>query len=354
MDSLHTGSMKGISERDAFWDNAKFLLIVLVVAGHFLEPFRDPDYFWPRYLFTVIYTFHMPAFIFISGLFSKSVISGKRFRLERVITFLILYVSYKIIGALLSHFLWQSSISIDFFYEGGLAWYLLAMAAWFMLTYLVKDIRPVITVLISITLAFLVGFSTGPEDVLAYFRVINYWPFFLLGFYLNREKTRQFLSQKWLRILGIVGLIAFLFLTRRYIDDYWTYIRLFTGRNSYMAIADLWDGFHVWYRLLYYPFVIAIGICVLSIVPRRRAGFLTNCGSRTLPVYYLHIFVKEIFTWFGCYAILTNIFAEEKYWTVALILIAVLVSLGLSIKGLNRPFDWLMRRSYQAIFRKTE
>lgn len=354
MTALDTGKMNGVNERDAFWDNVKLLLIILVVIGHFLEPYRDIDYFWPRYLFTVIYTFHMPAFVFVSGLFGKRVIAGERFRFERVITFIILYASYKVIGTVFSHALWHSEMKFDFFYEEGLAWYLLAMAIWLCMTFFVKNMRPVIIVPISIVMAFIVGFGTGAEDILAYFRVINYWPFFLLGFYLDREKLNHFLSQRWLRVAGMIGLILFLFLTWRHIGDYWTYIRLFTGRNSYEAIAGIWDGFHAWYRFIYYPYVIAIGICVFSVVPRKRFGVFTACGSRTLTVYYLHIFVKELFTWFGCYTILTNIFAEEKYWTVALILIAILLTMGLSIKIISRPFDWLMRQNYQFLFRRKE
>lgn len=151
MDSHQIAGANQVRERDAFWDNVKFFLIVLVVVGHFLEPYRDVDYYWPRYIFTVIYTFHMPLFIFVSGLFSKSVIRGERFRFERVISFLLLYMIYKIISAVLSHILYGDEIQIDFFVVQGLAWYLLAMAAWLFITYLVKDIHPVLILGVEIS-----------------------------------------------------------------------------------------------------------------------------------------------------------------------------------------------------------
>lgn len=61
--------------RLAYFDNIKGVLIILVVIGHLLEPcarlgsvglagFRVLDF---------IYMFHMPLFIFLTGLFSKSV-----------------------------------------------------------------------------------------------------------------------------------------------------------------------------------------------------------------------------------------------------------------------------------------
>lgn len=57
-------------ERDYLFDNYKVFLIFLVVIGHFIEP----SYTNNEFLYTLkwfIFSFHMPAFIFISGYFSK-------------------------------------------------------------------------------------------------------------------------------------------------------------------------------------------------------------------------------------------------------------------------------------------
>ena len=64
-------------ERVSLWDNAKFLLIFLVVLGHFAD-YYTKDSLNMRRLFLFIYLFHMPAFIFISGLFSKNTVNHKR------------------------------------------------------------------------------------------------------------------------------------------------------------------------------------------------------------------------------------------------------------------------------------
>ena len=57
-------------QRSAFYDNLKFILIALVLIGHFTGPLLDYDYvlkvFW-RW----IYMFHMPAFLFVGGMFAK-------------------------------------------------------------------------------------------------------------------------------------------------------------------------------------------------------------------------------------------------------------------------------------------
>src|SRR6478752_5745052 len=59
----------GAKQRDAFFDNAKYLAIVLVAVAHSWVPVMDGSR-TARALYMVVYTFHMPAFILISGYFS--------------------------------------------------------------------------------------------------------------------------------------------------------------------------------------------------------------------------------------------------------------------------------------------
>ena len=59
-----------MSSRLYKWDNYKLFLIICVVLGHIgnyyaaSSPLLAKAQFW-------VYLFHMPAFIFVSGLFSK-------------------------------------------------------------------------------------------------------------------------------------------------------------------------------------------------------------------------------------------------------------------------------------------
>ena len=67
MDSIKTIN----TNRSAYWDNMKGVLMLLVVFAHILFQLQD-------YSDTInctvdyIYMFHMPAFVFISGYFGKS------------------------------------------------------------------------------------------------------------------------------------------------------------------------------------------------------------------------------------------------------------------------------------------
>lgn len=63
--------------RNDYFDNIKSVLITLVVIGHFLLPLESTRL--KDGLVNVIYLFHMPMFIMVSGYFAKGMYAGKRF-----------------------------------------------------------------------------------------------------------------------------------------------------------------------------------------------------------------------------------------------------------------------------------
>ena len=65
------GMLNRTNDHIALWDNLKFLLILLVVVGHFADFFTAESNSF-RALFLFIYSFHMPMFFFVSGWFFKS------------------------------------------------------------------------------------------------------------------------------------------------------------------------------------------------------------------------------------------------------------------------------------------
>ena len=57
-------------KRDGKMDNLKGILIIMVVLGHLTELLLKSGE--GGIVYRLIYAFHMPAFIFISGYFAKS------------------------------------------------------------------------------------------------------------------------------------------------------------------------------------------------------------------------------------------------------------------------------------------
>ena len=76
-------------------DGMKGALIFLVVLGHFLLPLLG---FGARSInlpFDLIYSFHMPAFVFLSGLFAGHALRSPRHWCKRCLTLLWLYLCFK-------------------------------------------------------------------------------------------------------------------------------------------------------------------------------------------------------------------------------------------------------------------
>ena len=59
-----------MNKRFEKWDNVKGMLIILVVVGHYMYYFQDDTWNMSR-IYYGIHLFHMPLFVFISGLFLR-------------------------------------------------------------------------------------------------------------------------------------------------------------------------------------------------------------------------------------------------------------------------------------------
>src|SRR5699024_11223405 len=95
-------------ERNAYFDNAKLLLIFFVVFGHMIQPFID-DSVYVGTFYTWLYTFHMPAFIFLAGFYAKG---------KNSLDF-ILSLAKKL---LIPYLIFQAIYTIYYFYIGKSGW----------------------------------------------------------------------------------------------------------------------------------------------------------------------------------------------------------------------------------------
>ena len=98
---------KILSNRDPFLDNAKILLILLVVLGHILLLDKGrasvTSIEW-------IYSFHMPLFVFISGFFTK--IGSRDKFVSQIIKLTETYIVFTLIHVCISYFLLGKGLNI--------------------------------------------------------------------------------------------------------------------------------------------------------------------------------------------------------------------------------------------------
>ena len=144
-------------KRIVFWDNFKGILIFLVVFTHFLFNFTQLGY--GKYIVDIIYFFHMPAFIFISGYFSKKDISFKK-ALKFILIYAIfntVFVAYSVVSA-------HTFLAFTPFYS---YWYLLALVAWRIIAKYIPCNKWYIIIPASFVIALISGFFSDMSNILA-------------------------------------------------------------------------------------------------------------------------------------------------------------------------------------------
>lgn len=85
-----------MAKRIEKWDILKFFLIFTVVLGHIADFYTDKSEAM-QYLYLFIYIFHMPLFIFVSGLFSKRTVNERR--IDKIAGYMIVYFFTKLVLA---------------------------------------------------------------------------------------------------------------------------------------------------------------------------------------------------------------------------------------------------------------
>jgi fucose 4-O-acetylase-like acetyltransferase len=280
--------------RDAYFDNAKYLAIVLVAVAHAWEPVMEGSRA-TRALYMVIYTFHMPAFIIVSGYFSRSY-QGKPHQLRRLLTGIALpYVVFEVAYSLFARYGNDDpSHPISLLDPYYLTWFLAALFIWRLTTPLWRIVRwPLPIALVIGALATLTP-NIGADLNLA--RVLQFLPFFVLGLCLKPEHF-QMLRRREVRLLAVP------FFAVTLVFAYWVAPRMNLGwfyRSS--SVQDLgwpwWSGLVV--IIAFFGCAVLLSAAFLALVPGRQAWF-TVLGAGTISGYLLHGFVVKAGDYWGLF-----------------------------------------------------
>ncbi|MER8004660.1 acyltransferase family protein [Streptomyces sp. NPDC094149] len=282
-------------QRDAYFDNAKYLAIVLVAIGHAWEPLRD-DSRVVSALYNFVYAFHMPAFIVISGYFSRS-FDASPGRVRRLVTGVAVpYVVFETAYTLFTR--WTDGVPdrpISLLDPLYLTWFLAALFVWRLTTPLWQRVRWPLP--IALTVAALATLSPSIGNDLDLQRVLQFLPYFVLGLCLRPEHFR--LVRRWrVRLLALPVLGCALAVS------YWAEPRM-TGAWFYHRDSAQELGASAWFgpvmTLAAFGFSMVLVACFLSWVPGRRLWF-TVLGAGTLYGYLLHGFVAQGSKYWGWYS----------------------------------------------------
>ena len=324
--------------REYYFDNAKFILILLVVLGHAISPLqiisKKVEAVW-----TVINSLHMPCMILISGYFAKSYIKNGMVKTQRLLTYIVYYVAAQIAVSLFEYFVlgYAGKMDISMVYPRTSLWYLMCLCWWFLVLPYVTKLKPKYLLVFSLIFAFVLGYDTRSASVLSLMRAINHFPFFLIGYYFKAEWLYKF-RNKVTQILSVCVIAVITLLTYFNLDIVPT--KIITSQYSYNRCdLKVLNDTPVMFlnRAIFY--IVALLLCAsfMLLVPRGKA-FFTRFGSRTLQVYILHRFLylsETEYKWYEPFKSTKGFFA--------MCLIAVAVTFILSLKPFEYPFKWLSK-----------
>src|SRR3954466_11640603 len=150
----------GTDTRDPYFDNAKFLAVVLVVIGHAWEPLRAANV-GGRALEaaqTFVYAFHLPVFIVMCGYFSRGFVAGRDRTRKLVGAIVVPYVLFSVAYPLWAGLLAGRHVGWDPLEPYYLTWFLPALLLWRLSTPLWRQLRFPITA--ALLISMLAGFVT--------------------------------------------------------------------------------------------------------------------------------------------------------------------------------------------------
>jgi len=266
------------NQRIPFFDNAKAVMLFLVIFGHFLD-FYIKDSFLPRVLYYILYSFHMPIFTFLSGLLA----SGRSHSLGALGRRLLL--PYFIFNILWSYFMWFYD-GTKFLYlvtPGFALWYLLSLFCWRLVAPAFSRLPYAIPA--SLALALAAGFVEGIDQRFALSRTICYFPFFLAG-YRYPGAILEFARRLGRRPVALLhaglalALAVWLYQLPGFTLSTLWFSQPYTASGG-EALTGLTD------RALAYLLCAIVSVLVLGQIPTRRRWYGLY-GERSLQPYLLH------------------------------------------------------------------
>ncbi len=327
-------------KRTQKWDILKFFLIFTVVFGHFVD-YHDAESDFARGIFLFIYSFHMPLFLFVSGLFSKRNVNEKRW--SKIFGYLVLHFIAKILIFIYYLIFKSNSETGPVLYfrvlgETGLAWFMFALFAFGTITVAVRNYKPAVVLPIAIILALFVGYDDNINSELVLSRIIVWFPFYYAGYAIEPKKLEKVSRKWWLKLLSVIVIAAAITVAITVPETY--HVRpMFTAQHPYSALgAGAPFGFLI--RLACYAVTSLICAALIILTPNRidKKGRFARLGQYTLPVYLFHyIIMLLLYDTFE----LKEFFDTDQnvYWLIP-------ISLGVTLILSNKPLNKLVQFFY--------
>lgn len=275
-----------MEKRDCWVDYAKALGIVLVVYGHVLRGFRNAGMDMPERFYrlsdSIVYSFHMPLFFFLAGLFFYQSFAARRARgllFSKLDTILYPYVLWSIIQGVIEAFLADytngavtyADVFALLWAPRAQFWFLYALMVCFILAAVVFTLfsrRSVIPV--SIVAALLYLYPSLLPSGLVFGYIADNFVFFALGILCVIPLGAASAAPSGWRMLFMLGLFA--------VAQYGFHGPLemrYTDRGPWSLLLALVS--------------IAAVVTLCRWATRWTMGFVAYLGTASMAIYLMHI-----------------------------------------------------------------
>ena len=311
--------------RDLRIDSLKGFLIILVLLGHVIAAVDNVNVI-NHAVMGLIYVFHMPLFILISGYVTKNPAEQTARQMwSRVGNIFITLVIFHLLSVLRRYFQDDTYNPIIFSFPYGVLWYLMCLIYWrIMLYYTPKWLlnRPVLNLAIALLISILCGLS-HLYNFFAIQRGLNFYFFFLLGYYFKQGAV----NTKWwnfnvLHIAVAVILLPIIF---------W----LFPRCGNIMNGADHYTLVDIPQKVMILSCSLAMCLLVFNKMPEVK--MLTHIGKDSLFYYLYHIHIIRL-----CLGPLLREYSMPR--TLPFVILYTLAILGIVyLMSKIKFFRWLLQ-----------
>lgn len=280
--------------RSNYIDNIKGLLMFTVVFTHMVMNYRTSPV-WGG-IINVVYSFHMPAFILVSGYLSKRVDSHRKKELDTLlwpfIVFQILYFAYcKFTGLL--------SIGLNPFSPIYLNWYIIVLFLWRLVLPYFKYFSKTAVISSLFVLSALSG-AFVDNSFLSMYRMLYYFPLFAIGYYITDLDAfvRRLSVFRWLFVFGFligIAVIFYLSFSNSSLNEAINYaltpnLNYDREMKEFIEVKDVMIRLCGFVTTVLMTFGFIVTCCSIKGLAN-RVSLLSDTGRNSIAVYYIHGFV---------------------------------------------------------------
>ena len=299
-----------MNRRSEYLDFCKGILIILVVAGHMIQVGSGASYvqhesFYDNIIYKIIYSFHMPFFMAISGFlyyFTTTKYSGYCIFLKKIKSIFVPIVSWSIVCSLIKYAQNLTSVNyikvffVDFLLNNWFLWAILYLS---LAVYLLERLAKYLNISDLYIYIFSVILTFFTPTILNFYMYSYLLPFFWGAFLINKYGIiSKLINNDSLKTMGVCSFIIYVTLFMFWNRDayiYTSHLSIFT-KNGILL--------HQLYVDIYRYLVGFFGTTLFSIIfyylcKRFRYVIVVELGKQTIGIYIisciLNLFIETLF-----------------------------------------------------------